>query len=54
MLETHATACNHNAVKTGDPRWNKAALALLGARRFFRELMHDDDRRAAPLDRGQT
>lgn len=45
MLETHAAASHGNAIETGDQRWTSAALALLGARRFFRELMHEDDRK---------
>lgn len=44
QLETMATTCNAIAVHGQDQRWNKAALALLGARQFFRDLMHDDDR----------
>lgn len=43
-LEKLATACNGSAVTSQDQRWNRAALALLGARREFRDLMHDDDR----------
>lgn len=45
QLEKMAQACNSSAVTAQDQRWNKAALALLGARQFLRDLMHDDDRR---------
>lgn len=44
-LEQMAVSCNSSAATAQDQRWNKAALALLGARRLFRDLMHDDDRR---------
>lgn len=47
QLEQMATTCNSGAVTSQDGRWNRAALALLGARRLFRDLMHDDDRRQA-------
>lgn len=50
FLETHAAAAHTHGLESGDARWTEGALALLGARRFFRPLMGDDEQGADDAD----
>lgn len=45
-LERLARKAHGAGVNTGKAGWDRVALALLGARKLVRELMHQDDREA--------